>query len=1151
MHEVQGASGGVSDKMQRNQAFLLGLSDRLRRLENPVAILGEAAETLGKHLGVNRAGYAEIEADGETFVIERDWTDGTVKHGTGRRALLSFGEAVIGQLRRGETQRISDHLTDPMVGPAQRPAFAEMSIAAAITVPLVKGGRFVAMMSLHQSRPRHWTDDEVRLVEEVAERTWATLERARAETRLRDSEAQLRLLTDHMAQLAWIADARGTVYWCNKRWHDYTDAAIDRLAGQGWVDFVRGDAQADLRARLAQALETGAPVELTAPLRRADGAYRSFLIRVLPERGPDGRVAHWLGTGTDITEQLETERHNAFLLALEDRLRPLRDPGALLYETSSAIGRHLGLHRAGYSEVDPHDDCFVVCHDWVSEPLWHAEGRYPLSSFGPDIIASLCRRETLVINDVAQDPRLPGAIGEAYAALGIAALITVPLVKDGRLVAIMTVNQAEPRAWSPGEIRLVAELAERTWAALERARVEISLHENQRRQAFLLDLGDRLRPEVDPQAIIAATNQALGEYLGALRVGYGEVDATGEWLTFTADWTNGVISNVGTFELAAFGAAIVGENRAGRTFAAADVTTDPRIGPDHVAAYTEWGVHAIVAVPLIKAGRFTAVLSVQSASPRGWTDAELRLIEDVAERTWATLERARAEAGLRESQTLLAAFMQNAPVGMYLKDEQGRYVMANAGMDRIFGRPATEALGHTATELFDGEVQASIAAQDVRALADGQAQVTEQHLPGTEDGSWTMVIRFPVDLAEQGRRIGGFAIDITEQKRAEAELARSREALYQSEKLTALGSLLAGVSHELNNPLSVVVGQSMMMEEEAADTPLAERSAKIRRAAERCAKIVQTFLAMARQKPPQRASVDVNAVVRGALDLTDYGLRTAGVAVTTTLASDLPPLNADADQLHQVIANLLINAQQALQEVDRTRLLTIATRAGRRSGMIEIEVADNGPGISAELRRRIFEPFFTTKPQGVGTGLGLSFSLGVIEAHGGTLELLDRDVGAAFLLTLPAAADLVSNVAPAEGAQPSSAGRGHALVVDDEPEIAEMLAELLERMGYRVRVAANGAEGKVQLRAHDFDLILSDLRMPDVDGPAFYAWIERERPEMRRRVGFVTGDTLGPSAVRFLARSGCPYLEKPFTPQTVRAFVDRVRAPITTEPAEA
>jgi signal transduction histidine kinase/CheY-like chemotaxis protein len=460
-------------------------------------------------------------------------------------------------------------------------------------------------------------------------------------------------------------------------------------------------------------------------------------------------------------------------------------------------------------------------------------------------------------------------------------------------------------------------------------------------------------------------------------------------------------------------------------------------------------------------------------------------------------------------------------------------------MERLFQRPAGQAIGLRAGELFTPDIAALAEQQDALAFSEGRAQVTYR-VPISDDPNegWSLNIRFPI-RAGGGDRIGGFVIDIDEQKRAEAELARSREALYQSEKLTALGSLLAGVSHELNNPLAVVVGQSMMLEEEAEGTSLAERSAKIRRAAERCAKIVHTFLAMARQKPPAKTLVDVNAAVRSALDLTDYGLRTTGVQVEARLDPDLPPLSADPDQLHQVLANLFVNAQHALQSVSGRRALRVVTRRGAAAGTVEIEVADNGPGVPSEVRRRIFEPFFTTKPQGLGTGLGLSFSHGVIEGHGGRIELLDQSGGAVFLITLPSAAG-ASALAAVDGLRLPRAAPGAALVIDDEPEIVDMLAELLGRQGYAVSTASTGREGRHKLEAGDFDVVLSDVRMPDVDGPALFEWIEKSRPELRSRIGFITGDTLGPAAASFLNHAGRPYLEKPFTPKAVREFVARL-----------
>jgi two-component system NtrC family sensor kinase len=229
-------------------------------------------------------------------------------------------------------------------------------------------------------------------------------------------------------------------------------------------------------------------------------------------------------------------------------------------------------------------------------------------------------------------------------------------------------------------------------------------------------------------------------------------------------------------------------------------------------------------------------------------------------------------------------------------------------------------------------------------------------------------------------------------KRAAAELTRQRESSYQREKLAALGSLLAGVAHELNNPLSVVVARAVMLEEQGY--PASQAAAlKIRTAAERCARIVRTFLAMARQQPPERGPVAINDVVTAALDMTVYTVRTSGIEVALDLAKDIPPILADADQLHQVLLNLIVNAQQLLQDRPGPRRIRVASRYDPDTRVIHIAVADNGPGIPEHLRARVFEPYFTTKPTGQGTGMGLAVSHGIVEAHGGTLRLDCPEMG--------------------------------------------------------------------------------------------------------------------------------------------------------------
>ncbi|HEX6376736.1 MAG TPA: PAS domain S-box protein [Allosphingosinicella sp.] len=402
------------------------------------------------------------------------------------------------------------------------------------------------------------------------------------------------------------------------------------------------------------------------------------------------------------------------------------------------------------------------------------------------------------------------------------------------------------------------------------------------------------------------------------------------------------------------------------------------------------------------------------------------------------------------------------------------------------------------------------------------------------------------DADGEAKLIHGIHIDITDRKQAEQELARSRDALHQSEKLAALGSLLAGVSHELNNPLAAIVGQAEMLQEDSVGTAFEVRARKISAAAERCARIVQTFLAMARQKDAQRALVDLNDVVASSLEITEYALRTAGIAVRVTLGTMLPKVLGDRDQLHQVLVNLIVNAQHAMEggeAFDKT--LTLRTSVSQ-SGAVLLDVSDTGPGIPDKLQGRIFEPFFTTKPQGMGTGVGLSFSHGIVEAHGGTITLEPSRRGAHFRLSLPPAAETGLVAVPIDagtGAAAAAGAGGRALIVEDEPDVAETLRELVEREGYEVTVAGDGAAALMALDRDDYDLILSDLRMPGVSGPDLHARLAETKPQLLDRMGFITGDTLGSSMDDFLRNCGRPVLEKPFTKVGVRCLIESIFQP--------
>lgn len=513
-------------------------------------------------------------------------------------------------------------------------------------------------------------------------------------------------------------------------------------------------------------------------------------------------------------------------------------------------------------------------------------------------------------------------------------------------------------------------------------------------------------------------------------------------------------------------------------------------------------------------------------------DTQTRLEADIAERQ-------RAEAALRVSEASYRSIFDAVEDAIFVLDvDKARIVDLNPKAGVAYGYTRDEMRELDMAALTSGEepyTRETAAALIKRAIAGEQLQF-EWHLKH-KDGSlrWNEVFVKRVTIGGHSR-ILALARDITDKKRAAEELVQQREAFYRREKLAALGTLLAGVAHELNNPLSVVVARAIMLEEQSDAKTLAAAQ-KIRAAADRCARIVRTFLAMARQQAPERGSVDVNDVIWAALDIAGYTLRAANIELALDLDKKLPPLSADADQLHQVLLNLVINAQQALQDQEGKRRIRVTSRLDAAANVIRISVADNGPGIPEHERARVFEPFFTTKPVGIGTGIGLAVSLGIVEAHGGTLTVdCPKDGGTVFCITLPVATAAVNSI-DATPARVASGGSRAILVVDDEVDIRDTLADILTQAGHRVRAAGSARDALARMRSESFDVVITDIRMPDMDGRALYREIETRWPERAQRVIFITGDTLAVGLREFAAESGCPIIEKPFVPSEVRRIV--------------
>jgi signal transduction histidine kinase len=368
----------------------------------------------------------------------------------------------------------------------------------------------------------------------------------------------------------------------------------------------------------------------------------------------------------------------------------------------------------------------------------------------------------------------------------------------------------------------------------------------------------------------------------------------------------------------------------------------------------------------------------------------------------------------------------------------------------------------------------------------------------------------------------------------QTEKRRLQEQLIQSEKMSAIGQLIAGVAHDLNNPLASVVGFADYLVEtsDQAPTAMLEPLRAIQQEAERAANIVKNLLSFARKQERGRQVTPIKRVLDSTLLLLRNQLMAAKVETDVDVATGVPNVCVDVNQIQQVFVNLVNNALQAMEASGTGH--RIAIRAIPWLDGVAVTVEDDGPGISPELAARVFEPFFTTKDAGQGTGLGLSISQGIVKEHGGRLTLLTGGpAGSTFRVELPAGAS-----APAPGpAAPSQASVRplHILVVDDEPHIQHYMRATLEAWGHAVTVAADGRAGLAHALREEFDIIICDLRMPELGGREMFTQLQAARPEMAERVVFSTGDTVRGDTLKFLESLKRPNLRKPFTLVELRA----------------
>jgi two-component system NtrC family sensor kinase len=409
-------------------------------------------------------------------------------------------------------------------------------------------------------------------------------------------------------------------------------------------------------------------------------------------------------------------------------------------------------------------------------------------------------------------------------------------------------------------------------------------------------------------------------------------------------------------------------------------------------------------------------------------------------------------------------------------------------------------------------------------------------------------------LDEKGVLLGRVEIyrDLTAQRVFQSKLL-------QTEKLAELGQMVTGIAHELSNPLTSILGYAqrlLLRRDPAGDS---HEARQIFQEAERASAILRQLLLSARDSRPERHRVALNQVVSRTLELQRFNTKAENIRVQLDLDPVLPFVQGDAGQLQQVLMNLIANARHAIEEQGKGGTIRVRTRRVAEKRVL-LEVSDDGPGIPQPIQARIFDPFFTTKPPGVGTGLGLAIVLDIVREHGGKLHLTSNlGQGTVFSIELPSmsavemplpgtplpAGPTLKSLPASESLETAHAGPvlgawvgTHVLVLEDEPTVARLIADVLEDEGLCVDVLLNPREALDRVAREQYALAICDMKMPELDGEHFYQALERAKNPLRDRFLFVTGDVLAAHTRDFLQRNHLPYVAKPFR---VEELMEKVR----------
>ncbi|MBJ6760583.1 PAS domain S-box protein [Myxococcaceae bacterium JPH2] len=930
------------------------------------------------------------------------------------------------------------------------------------------------------------------------------------------SKRRYRLVIDNLREVVFQTDARGTWDFLNPAWTEMTGFTLEESLGRGVLEFVHPEDRErtlELFQRLMERQRE--PSHHEARYLTREGGFRWVEAFARPALGEDGSLLGLVGTLNDITERKRAadalarrERYLTALVEIQQRLLAA-EPGADLYApVLPALGQASGASRVYVFETHRDDAGTQLCSqraEWclpgvkpeIDNPLLQ---NLPLL---PDLERwlGLLEHGEVVSGLVTTFPEVERAYLEPQ---GILSLLVLPLRVQGALVGFVGFdNCTEARPWDRLEVDLLFAAGGAISLALERRESERALRERERRFRQLAENAS--------DVLYFYRREAPRGFTFVSRVAHAKLGLEPE-----AHYAQ------------------------------------PDLWHQHAHPEDREALARLLEVPQDSGGAPVALRFIHPDGRTLWLEHVVAPVMDASGHVVAVeglardiTERRQAEEALKRSEASFRVLLEGVPDAAAI-ERDGRIVYANAALVSTLGFERAEQLVGRALSEFVKDAPGSLPPGEVAALT-GERRLVR------EDGRTRLAEVVSLPLRFDGQpAVVSIARDVTEQRQLQARLTLA-------DRLASVGTLAAGIAHEINNPLAFVLSNLGFLSEEfrhhlppgdgatalrqrvRGEPDLAEWQEVLGEAcegAERVRQIVRQLKTFSRPDEERMAPVDVHAVLDSVAMMAANEIRHR--ALLRKDYGAIPPVMADEGRLCQVFLNLVVNAAQAIPEgmVHRHEIRLVTRSDSQR---VVVEVRDTGVGIPREVLGRIFDPFFTTKPVGVGTGLGLSICHGIVTGLGGDITVeSELGRGSVFRVAMPIPRPERRDDDPANAPRATPAPlKGRVLVVDDEPAVGRVLQRLLRE--HHVEMATSGRQALERLaRGPDFDAVLCDVMMPDLAGRDVYEAVRREHPGFERRFVFVSGGAFTAGAREFLASIPNVLLEKPFDEARVRRAVEEL-----------